>query len=133
MFVVILIPHLRVRKDSNNFSDNHLSAENIRIIANSAASRQPRSGYGERKMRLVRVARAAASPRGGPQLVLHSFAVSAGCCPNTPMSFHNFPKGKLIGIPTDKTPVWDAIPHLRSVHDIIKTGVTPASSANRTL
>jgi len=22
------------------------------------------------------------SPRGGPQLVLHSFAISAGCCPN---------------------------------------------------
>ncbi len=71
MFVVILIPHLRVRKDSNNFSDNHLSAENIRIIANSAASGQPRSGYGERKMRLVRVARAAASPRGGPQRHSH--------------------------------------------------------------
>ncbi len=49
MFVVILIPHLRVRKDSNNFSDNHLSAENIRIIANSAASGQPRSGYREQK------------------------------------------------------------------------------------
>ena len=34
-------------------------------------------------MRLVRVARAAASRRGGPQLTLRSFAPSAGRCPRT--------------------------------------------------
>ncbi len=36
----------------------------------------------ELRLRLVRVARAAASARGGPQLTLHSFASSASCRPN---------------------------------------------------